>query len=91
MAADKTYGGKLVENVTQAVARDILAAAMPIIEKAGYEIVLSIHDEIISEAPNTPEFNTEHLSQLLASCPSWANGLPLAAAGFEEADRYRKD
>lgn len=86
----KTYGGKLAENVTQAASRDILAASMPEVEKAGYQIVLSVHDELITEAPDSPEFNAEHLSSLMAANPAWADGLPLAAAGFE-ATRYRKD
>jgi DNA polymerase len=86
----KTYGGKLVENATQAVARDVMAHAMPLIEAAGYEIVLTVHDEVICEAPDAPEFNAEHLAGLLATAPAWAPDLPLAAAGFE-CHRYRKD
>lgn len=86
----KTYGGKLFENVCQAVARDVMAHAMPLIEAAGYEIVLTVHDEVICEAPDTPEFNPTHLAGLLAANPPWAPDMPLAAAGFE-APRYRKD
>lgn len=86
----KTYGGKLAENITQAVARDVLASSMQPIEDAGYRIVLTVHDEIIAEAPDAPEFNPDHLASLMATAPSWAEGLPLAAAGFE-AYRYRKD
>jgi DNA polymerase len=86
----KTYGGKLVENITQAAARDVLTANMPAIEAAGYEIVLTVHDEILSEAPDSPEFSHEHLAALIAANPPWAAGLPLAAAGFESY-RYRKD
>ena len=86
----QTYGGKLVENVTQAAARDVLASTMPAIEAAGYQIVLTVHDEIISEAPDTDEFNADHLAGLMTTTPTWAEGLPLAAAGFE-ATRYRKD
>jgi DNA polymerase bacteriophage-type len=85
-----TYGGKLLENITQAVSRDVMANAMPTIEEAGYEIVLTVHDEIITEAPDSDEFNAEHLSGLLAQQPKWAPGLPLAAGGFE-AYRYRKE
>lgn len=85
-----TYGGKLVENITQAAARDVLAAALAPIEQAGYQIVLTVHDEVICEAPDTPEFNPGHLAALLAANPAWADGLPLAAAGFED-HRYRKD
>ena len=86
----KTYGGKLVENLTQAFARDVMAANMPAIEDAGYEIVLSVHDELPTETPDRPEFNPDHLASLLARRPPWAPDIPLAAAGFE-AHRYRKD
>jgi DNA polymerase len=86
----KTYGGKLAENVTQAASRDVLAANMPGIEAAGYQIVLSVHDENITEADDRDEFNAGHLADLMATNPTWAKNLPLAAAGFE-AYRYRKD
>jgi DNA polymerase len=85
-----TYSGKLAENVTQAVARDILAANMPLIEDAGYEITATVHDEVITETPNTDEYSPAHLAQLLAANPPWAQDLPLAAAGFETT-RYKKD
>lgn len=85
-----TYGGKLAENVTQAFSRDVLAYNMPAIEKAGYQIVLSIHDELLTEAPDSDEFTHEKLAALMSTVPPWAEGLPLAAAGFE-AYRYRKD
>lgn len=85
----RTYSGKLAENVTQASARDVLAYRMPDIEKAGYEIVLTVHDEIISEAPDTDEYTHEHLAELMSAGCDWTEGLPLAAAGFE-AYRYRK-
>jgi len=86
----KTYGGKLFENVCQSVARDVMAHNMPAIEDAGYEIVLTVHDEVICEAPDTDEFNGEHLASLLATNPPWAPDMPLAAAGFETY-RYKKD
>lgn len=85
-----TYGGKLTENLTQAMSRDVLASSMQKIEDAGYNIVLTVHDEIIAEAPDSPEYNVKHLASLMATVPSWAKGLPLAAAGFETY-RYRKD
>ncbi|WP_347460966.1 DNA polymerase [Acinetobacter sp. ANC 7454] len=85
-----TYGGKLAENITQAFSRDVLAYNMPKIESEGYEIVLSVHDEVITETPDSPEFSNEHLSKLLAANPEWAIDLPLAAAGFESY-RYKKD
>jgi DNA polymerase len=86
----KTYGGKLIENCTQAFARDILAYNMPAVERAGYEIVLSVHDELLTETPDTDEFSVDTLSSMMASAPPWAKGIPLAAAGFETY-RYRKD
>lgn len=86
----KTYGGKLAENCTQAVARDILAHGLMAAEAAGYNPVLHVHDEIITEPPDEPEFTREGLSKLMSTNPAWADGLPLAASGFT-ATRYRKD
>jgi len=86
----KTYGGKLIENATQAFARDILAYNMPAIEAKGYQIVLSVHDELLTETPDREEFNADELGQMMSIAPPWAKGIPLAAAGFETA-RYRKD
>jgi DNA polymerase len=86
----QTYGGKLFENVCQAVARDVMAANMPEIENKGYEIVLSVHDELLTETPDTADYSSDELSELLAAVPHWAEGMPLAAAGFETY-RYKKD
>lgn len=85
-----TYGGKLVENATQSVARDILANAMPHAERYGYKIVLTVHDELVCETPDKGSWSVKELSEVLSAPPPWAEGLPLAAAGFE-ALRYRKD
>jgi DNA polymerase len=85
----QTHGGKLFENLVQAIARDVLAHSMPLIEAAGYKIVLTVHDEIIAEAPDSIEFNAEHLSELMSAPPAWAADMPLAAKGFETY-RYRK-
>lgn len=85
-----TYGGKLFENACQALARDVMAENMPFIENNGYEIVLTVHDEVITEAPDNENFSAEELSALLATNPSWAIGLPLAAGGFE-SKRYKKE
>ncbi|HID3484796.1 TPA: DNA polymerase [Klebsiella aerogenes] len=86
----KTYGGKLVENVTQAAARDVLAGNMPLIENAGYSIVLTVHDEVICEAQDTDDYTDAALSSLLSTNPEWAPDIPLNAGGFE-AYHYRKD
>ena len=86
----RTYAGKIAENITQAVARDVLAANMGRIDDAGYQIVLSVHDELITETPDSPEFSEGVLSGMMATAPAWADGLPLSAAGFS-GYRYRKD
>jgi DNA polymerase len=87
---EPTYGGKLVENACQASARDVMAYAMPHAEAAGYPIVLTVHDELVTEPVDLPERSVDELSAILATNPPWAVGLPLAAAGFE-TQRYRKD
>ncbi|MBP8282664.1 MAG: hypothetical protein KAX46_01925 [Chromatiaceae bacterium] len=81
----KTYGGKLTENIVQAIARDILAHGMLRAANAGCKINLTVHDEILSEGAPLPD-----LISAMTAVPDWAEGLPLAAAGFE-ANRYRKD
>ncbi|EGG5425446.1 DNA polymerase [Salmonella enterica] len=86
----RTYGGRLVENVCQAAARDVLAGNMPLIEDAGYSIVLTVHDEVITEAPDTDDFNDKALSALLSTNPEWAPNIPLNAGGFG-AYHYRKE
>lgn len=85
----KTYGGKLVENVTQAAARDIMAHTMPAIDANGYSIILTVHDEIITEVDQDSPLNGEILAALMSEGPAWAEGLPLAAAG-NDLTRYRK-
>lgn len=85
-----TYGGKIFENVTQAAARDIMTHNMPVINARGYEIILTVHDELVTEALNNVSFHSDELSRMLATNPSWSDSLPLAASGFE-AYRYRKD
>ena len=84
-----TYGGKLTENIVQALCRDILAWSMPGVEAAGYEIVLSVHDELVTEVPDTDDFTTEELCALMCDLPIWAKGFPLAAEG-DCMYRYRK-
>jgi DNA polymerase len=85
-----TWGGKFAENVTQSLSRDIMAHAMLETEQLGYDIVLTVHDELVTEVPDTDEYSEKELSKILATNPDWAEGLPLAAAGFETY-RYRKE
>lgn len=77
------------ENITQAVACDQLAECMPAAELAGYETVLSVHDELVTETPDSEDFTVDELAAIMCSDLGWNAGLPLAAAGFE-TDRYRK-
>jgi DNA polymerase bacteriophage-type len=79
-----TYGGRLVENITQAIARDILAEALVRLEAAGYRTVGHVHDEVIVESEDL-----EGVSRLVTENPSWADGLPLDGEGFT-THRYRK-
>ena len=83
----RTYGGKLVENVVQSVARDLLADAMFRVDAAGYNIVMHVHDEIVCEEDEGTPF--EPFNKLIAVVPDWAEGLPMKAAGWI-GKRYRK-
>ena len=78
----ETYGPKLVENIVQGTARDLLAEAMLRVEKEGYPIVMHCHDEIIAEVPEGTG-SVEEMCEVMAVCPSWAEGLPLRADGYE--------
>lgn len=84
-----TYGGKLSENIVQALCRDLLAWSMPGVEAAGYKIILSVHDELLTEVPDTDEYTVKELEGLMCVLPSWAKGFPLTAEGWE-GYRYRK-
>ena len=86
----RTYPGKLIENIVQAVACDLLCHALVTLEEGGYPPVTSIHDEVLCEVPNTDEYTVDKMKALMVSAPDWAKGLPLNAAGFE-SNRYRKD
>lgn len=78
----ETYGPKLVENIVQGTARDLLAEAMLRVEKKGYPIVMHCHDEIIAEVPEGSG-SVEEMCEVMAVCPTWAEGLPLRADGYE--------
>lgn len=87
-----TWGGKLVENIIQAVSRDILCNAMTNLTRAGYRINFHIHDEVILEVPDGDKSkNLDDAIKRMCALPVWANGLPLNAAGFDNAHYYMKD
>jgi DNA polymerase len=86
----KTYGGKLFENLCQAVACDQFAECAPLAEEQCYSPVLGVHDEWLTETPDTSDFSADKLAEIMCSDLGWNEGLPLAAKGFE-THRYRKE
>ena len=86
----ETYGGKLVENIVQAIARDLLAVGMHAVAKAGHKIVMHVHDEIVIDEPTDSDFTVADACSLMSTLPAWASGLPLDADGYE-CDYYCKD
>lgn len=85
-----TYGGKLVENVVQATSRDIMAEAMLRIEACGpWEIVLSVHDELLAERDLLKNGSNKEFISLMAEVPDWAEGCPIKVEGWE-GTVYRK-
>ena len=83
-----TYGGSIVENQTQAVARDLMADAMQRCGLLGYPVVLTVHDEIISEVPLLAG-SVHEFEEILTTVPGWAEGCPIGAEGWV-GTRYRK-
>ena len=83
----ESYGGKFVENIVQAIARDILAEAMMRLEKKGFNIVMHIHDEVVIESDSS---SVEEINEIMSLVPNWAPGLILDADGFE-SEIYKKD
>ncbi len=78
----ETYGPKLVENIVQGTARDLLAEAMLRVEEKGYPIVMHCHDEIIAEMPEGTG-SVDEMCEVMAVQPEWAEGLPLRADGYQ--------
>jgi len=85
----ETYGGKLVENIVQAIARDCLAEAMLRMDEAGYTIVMHVHDEIVIEAPNGTA-SIEEINKIMGLSMPWGKGLLLNGEGYE-TPYYKKD
>ncbi len=86
----ETYGGKLVENIVQATARDCLAISMQRVAALGYNIVMHVHDEIIVDCPIEDTGAMERINACMAEPIPWAPGLPLRGDGYE-TPFYMKD
>jgi DNA polymerase len=86
----ETYGGRLTENIIQAVARDILVYAMVNLEAAGYKIVLHVHDEIVVECLHG-HGSIEEVERIMGQMPPWCADWPIKATGGWRGLRYRKD
>jgi DNA polymerase bacteriophage-type len=87
---NKTYGGSLTENIVQATARDIMANGMLRAEAADYPVILTVHDELVTEVDATDKTKTvDGLIKEMCSLPVWADGCPIAAEGWM-GRRYRK-
>lgn len=83
-----SYGPKFVENIVQAISRDILVFAMRELSSKGHKIVMHVHDEVVIEAPM--KASVEEICKLMTTPPPWAKGLNLRAEGFE-SEFYKKD
>jgi DNA polymerase len=84
-----TYGGRLVENIIQATARDCLAHSMLKLDQAGYEIVMHVHDEVVIEIDKNRD-ELKNITDLMSEEIPWAPGLPMRADGYE-CEYYQKD
>jgi DNA polymerase len=83
-----TYGGKLTENVVQAISRDLMAEAMLRTEHTGYDLVLTVHDEMLAER-QTGKGSVEQFEEIMAELPAWAEGCPVRVEGWK-GPRYKK-
>lgn len=90
-ASIETYGGKLVENIVQAISRDLLAYSMQALRSAGFKMVMHVHDEVICEVPeNEGEEQLKRMEDIMGQEVPWAPGLPLTADGYV-TKFYKKD
>lgn len=85
----RTYGGRLVENLVQAIARDCLAESMHRLDEKGFDIIMHVHDEVVLDVPMGVS-SVERVTEIMGEPIHWAPGLPLNAAGFE-CSFYQKD
>ena len=87
-----TYGGKLTENIVQAISRDLIGYAMENLESNGFGITMHVHDEAIAEVPDNGDADKwlDKMINIMKQPPDWASDLPLNAAGFT-SPYYQKD
>lgn len=85
---EHTYGGKLVENIVQAISRDLMVEAMYLLEDAGYKVLITVHDEVVTEK-EMGKGTVEEFERLMSEVPEWAEGFPIGAEAYR-ARRYRK-
>ena len=85
---ERTFGGKLTENIVQGICRDLIAGAMLALEPRGYPVIASVHDEVICEVPNAWGTQKEMI-EIMCQVPAWAEGFPIAAEA-KEGIRYGK-
>jgi len=81
MMLTDTYGGKLAENVTQGVARDVLAEGLLTLRDTCYAVVLHVHDSVVAEVPEGTG-DVQAFEHLICKMPTWATGLPITADGY---------
>ena len=88
---NKTYGGKLTENVVQAIARDLLCEAIKRLEAKGYYVIGHVHDEVIIEISNKVDLDKalKDVEKIMTEVPKWAKGMPIGAEGYY-SERYKK-
>lgn len=87
----KTYGGRLVENIVQAVARDLLAAALVRLVREGWRVVAHVHDEVVAEVGRDgAQESLAEMARVMCDAPGWAAGLPLSSDGYV-CESYRKE
>jgi DNA polymerase len=85
--SERTYGGKLTENIVQGICRDLIAHAMLALRDAGFPVIASVHDEVVCEV--TDERTKEQMLEIMCAVPEWAKDFPLAADA-KEGVRYGK-
>jgi len=83
------YGGLIVENIVQAVARDLMCHAMLHMDRAGFNITMTVHDEIVCEQPDGTEGRIKEFEKIMTTPPSWGQGIPIEVEGYVST-RYRK-